>query len=104
MLQGLIPAVRDEFPDSEHTFCVRYLYSNFQVCHMGETLKNMLWTIARSSTITQWTENMERMKTLSVDTYEYLEELAPNTWVRAFFGDFCKCDILLSNNSEVFNK
>lgn len=102
--KGLIPAVINQFPDSEHRFCVRHLYSNFQVCHKGETLKNMLWAIARSSTITQWTENMERMKALSVDAYEYLEELAPNTWVRAFFGDFCKCDILLNNNSEVFNK
>lgn len=102
--KGLIPAVRDQFPDSEHRFCVRHLYSNFQVCHKGEALKNMLWAIARSSTVTQWTENMERMKALSVDAYEYLEELAPNTWVRAFFGDFCKCDILLNNNSEVFNK
>jgi len=30
--------------------------------------------------------------------------MAPNTWVRAYFSEFPKCDILLNNNCEVFNK
>lgn len=30
--------------------------------------------------------------------------MAPNTWVRAYFSVFPKCDILLNNNCEVFNK
>lgn len=30
--------------------------------------------------------------------------MAPNTWVRAFFSTFPKCDSLLNNNCEVFNK
>ncbi|WVZ81107.1 LOW QUALITY PROTEIN: hypothetical protein U9M48_028523 [Paspalum notatum var. saurae] len=30
--------------------------------------------------------------------------MAPNTWVRAFFSEFPRCDILLNNNCEVFNK
>lgn len=47
---------------------------------------------------------MERMEALSKEAYEWLEELAPNTWVRAFFSDFPKCNILLNNNCEVFKK
>ncbi|CAN6335141.1 unnamed protein product, partial [Urochloa humidicola] len=47
---------------------------------------------------------MDKMKALNKEAYEWLEELSPNTWVRAFFSDFPKCDVLLNNNSEVFNK
>ena len=47
---------------------------------------------------------MDAMKTLDKDAYERLEKRAPNTWVRAFFSEYPKCDILLNNNCEVFNK
>lgn len=96
--------MRREFSDAEQRFCVRHLYQNFQVLHKGETLKNQLWAIARSSTVPEWNANMEKMKALSSEAYKYLEEIPPNQWCRAFFSDFPKCDILLNNNSEVFNK
>lgn len=32
-----------------------------------------------------------------------MEELQPNTWIKAFFNDFLKCDMLLNNHSEVFD-
>jgi hypothetical protein len=51
-----------------------------------------------------WELNMEEMKTINEQAHAWLEELPPNTWVRAFQSDFPKCDILLNNISEVFNK
>lgn len=92
------------FPESEHRFCVRHLYSNFQEKFKGEILKDQLWACARSSSVEQWTRNMEKMKALDEDAYKWLEKMAPNTWVRAYFSEFPKCDILLNNNCEVFNK
>jgi hypothetical protein len=103
-LQGLIPAVKKVFPDSEHRFCVRHLHSNFQEKFKGEVLKNQLWACARSSSVQQFNRNMERMKALSVDGHKWLEKMEPKTWVRAYFSEFPKCDILLNNNCEVFNK
>ncbi|WVZ99234.1 hypothetical protein U9M48_044563 [Paspalum notatum var. saurae] len=101
--KGLIPAVQQVFPESEHRFCVRHLYANFQEKFKGEILKNQLWTCARSSSVAQWTKNMEAMKDLDQKAYEWLSNMAPNTWVRAYFSEFPKCDILLNNNCEVFN-
>uniref|UniRef100_A0ACD5VHE1 Uncharacterized protein n=1 Tax=Avena sativa TaxID=4498 RepID=A0ACD5VHE1_AVESA len=46
---------------------------------------------------------MEKMKVHSQAAYDWVEELPPNTWVKAFFSDFPKCDMLLNNHSEVFN-
>jgi hypothetical protein len=102
-VQGLIPAVKQVFPVSEHRFCVRHLYSNFQEKFKGEVLKNQLWTCARSSSEDSWKRNMEKMKALDADAYDWLSKMAPNTWVRAYFSTFPKCDILLNNNCEVFN-
>jgi hypothetical protein len=58
--QGLIPAVKHVFPESEHRFCVRHLHSNFQEKFKGEVLKNQLWTCARSSSEDSWKRNMEK--------------------------------------------
>jgi hypothetical protein len=47
---------------------------------------------------------MEKMKVLNKAAHAWLEKMPPNTWVRAFFSEYPKCDILLNNTCEVFNK
>ncbi|XP_066386989.1 uncharacterized protein [Miscanthus floridulus] len=47
---------------------------------------------------------MEDMKKLDPATHAWLEQMAPNTWVKAYFSTFPKCDLLLNNTCEVFNK
>jgi hypothetical protein len=103
-LQGLVPVVEQVFPESEHRFYVRHLYSNFQQHFKGENLKNQLWACARSTTVGRWNENMEKMRVLNQKAYEWLEQKPANTWSRAFFSTYSKCDILLNNTCEVFNK
>jgi hypothetical protein len=80
------------------------MWSNFHQLFKGDALKNQLWTIARSSTAVRYEANMEYMKTLNSDAHAWLQNLDPKTWVRAFQSELPKCDILLNNNCEVFNK
>lgn len=102
--KGLINAVQKIWPDAEHRFCVRHMIQNFQKAgYKGETLKNDLWAIARSTNVPKWGKNMEKLKTDSEEAYNWIEQLNPNTWVKAFFSEFPKCDMLLNNHSEVFN-
>jgi hypothetical protein len=101
--KGLIKAVSTVFPDAEHRHCVRHIYQNFHKKHKGETLKNDLWSIARSTNIPSWQKNMDRLHADSPSAFEWVEELQPNTWIKAFFSDLPKCDMLLNNHSEVFN-
>ncbi|KAM0914817.1 hypothetical protein ACQ4PT_011247 [Festuca glaucescens] len=103
-LQGLIKAVTELFPEAGHRFCVRHLWQNFNKNFKGEVLKNQLWKCARSSTVAKWQENMDAMLVLSKTAHDWLEELPPATWVKAFQSEFPKCDVLLNNNCEVFNK
>jgi hypothetical protein len=102
--KGLIPAVQEVFPNSDHKFCIRHLYQNFSGSFKGENLKNQLWACARSTTMAQFNTNMEKMKTLDSKAHAWLEKMAPNTWVKAYFSCFPKCDTLLNNSCEVFNK
>ena len=103
-MQGLIPAVQKEFPEAEHRFCVRHLYQNFQMHFKGENLKNQLWACARSSCESQFARNMSLLKDLDEKAFQWLDKMAPNTWLRAYFSTFPKCDVLLNNSCEVFNR
>jgi hypothetical protein len=47
---------------------------------------------------------MEKMRLLNSAAHAWLERMPPQTWVKAFFSEYPKCDILLNNNCEVFNK
>ncbi|CAN6275092.1 unnamed protein product [Urochloa humidicola] len=102
--KGLIKAVREMFPDCEHRFCVRHLWMNMNMIHKGETVKNHLWTCARSTQVSQWEKNMAKMKEDCPGAWEWLQKCPTNEWCRAFFNEFSKCDILLNNTCEVFNK
>lgn len=102
--KGLIPAVQDIFLESEHRFCVKHLYKNFQRNFKGENLKNQLWGCVRSTTMTKFNTNLEMMKSLDPKAHAWLEHMPPNTWVKAYFSAFPKCDILLNNSCKVFNK
>uniref|UniRef100_A0A453FLQ3 Zinc finger PMZ-type domain-containing protein n=1 Tax=Aegilops tauschii subsp. strangulata TaxID=200361 RepID=A0A453FLQ3_AEGTS len=101
--KGLINAVAKVFPDSEHRFCVRHLYQNFHMLFKGETLKNDLWAIARSTNDTKFKMNREKLREDSPSAYAWLDGKDPTQWVKAFFSVFPKCDILLNNMSEVYN-
>lgn len=77
---------------------------NLSMHHKGETVKNHLWACARSTQVVQWEKNMGKMKEDCPGAWTWLQECPTNEWCRAFFSDFPKCDILLNNTCEVFNK
>jgi hypothetical protein len=85
-MQGLINVVTKIWPNVEHRFCVRHLYQNFQkASNKGEVLKNNMWAIARLTNIPRWQHNLEKMRADSREAYEWVEKLAPNTWIKAIF-------------------
>ena len=47
---------------------------------------------------------MEKMRTLDADAYRWLEQMPPTLGLELFSSEFPKCDLLLNNSCEVFNK
>ena len=48
--KGLIDAIAEGFPNSEHRFCVKHMYNNFKAEHKGLILKQILWGAAKATT------------------------------------------------------
>jgi DNA-binding ferritin-like protein (Dps family) len=80
------------------------LHQNFAKHWRGDIFKNKLCQIERATREVDWKQYMDEMKALDQDAYEYLEGIDPRQWCRAFFEDLPKCDLLLNNICEVFNK
>ncbi|KAL5576670.1 hypothetical protein UlMin_018369 [Ulmus minor] len=92
--KGLIDAIAELFPESEHRHCVKHLHNNFKVQHKGLMLKQLIWVAAKSTT-SQGGENQA--------AYQWLAEKDPRNWTRAHMKEFPKCDMLCNNMCEAFN-
>jgi hypothetical protein len=66
-------------------------------------LKDKLWSTADAYTEAEWSTEMEELKGVSPDAYDYLSKIDPSTWSKAWFSIFPKCDIIVNNLSECFN-
>ncbi|KAK0594585.1 hypothetical protein LWI29_037000 [Acer saccharum] len=102
--KGLIDAITQMFPNSEHRFCVRHMYNNFKSEHKGLLFKQILWAAAKCTTEQGFAQVMEKIRSESVAAYEWLVEKDPVHWSRAYFKDTAMCDMLCNNMCEAFNK
>ncbi|KAG8366649.1 hypothetical protein BUALT_Bualt17G0101600 [Buddleja alternifolia] len=101
--KGLLPALYDIFPEVEHRYCVRHMYTNFKKSHPGLALKDRLWNLAKASTEAQFTLQMQSLKDLDEAAHQWIGEVHPKHWSRSYFRTYPKCDILLNNICESFN-
>ncbi|KAK3212641.1 hypothetical protein Dsin_017347 [Dipteronia sinensis] len=101
--KGLIYAIRELFPHSEHRFFVKYFYNNFKASHRGLMLKQLPWGAAKSRTKQWFAQFMERLRIVSEAAYQWLADKYPLHWSRAFFKDIALCDMLCNNICKVFN-
>jgi hypothetical protein len=66
-------------------------------------LKEKLWSAAAAYIEAEWSIQMDELKGISPDAYDYLSKIEPSTWARAWFSTFPKCDLVVNNLSECFN-
>ncbi|CAL9012236.1 unnamed protein product, partial [Prunus brigantina] len=69
--KGLIPAIETLLPTAEHIMCVRHLFSNFRTEHGGLALKNILWAMARATTIPWYEAEMDKMKDQDEEAWKH---------------------------------
>ncbi|XP_059461824.1 uncharacterized protein LOC132190802 [Corylus avellana] len=101
---GLQPAFDVVLPGGDHRFCVRHLYANYRDSgHRGLALKDKLWAAAVAYTEAEFHKEMDELKHISEDAYNYLSNVDPSLWSRAWFNTFPRCDLLVNNLCECFN-
>ncbi|CAL2239970.1 unnamed protein product [Prunus armeniaca] len=102
--KGLIDAVNALFPQAEHRHCLKHLYGNFYLEHRGLALKHQMEAIARATTVPWFHAEMTKMLQLSKPAHDWLMEKDPRHWSRAYFKTDSKCDMLMNNLCEAFNR
>ncbi|XP_022031576.1 uncharacterized protein LOC110932556 [Helianthus annuus] len=102
--KGIIPALKKVYPMAEHRFCVRHIHENMKAKWKGDLYKNLLWECASSTTIPEFEGNMKMVRITNPALHDWLKEINPKHWSRAFFSGLATSDVLLNNLCEVFNR
>ncbi|XP_048235198.1 uncharacterized protein LOC107261254 [Ricinus communis] len=101
--KGLIPAIEELFPNSEHRFCVRHVHNNFRKKFNSLRLKKLVWGAAKASYVQIFQRIMEKFAAASHHGHNYMNSIPPHHWSRSHFRTDAKCDMLLNNLCECFN-
>ncbi|GMP56950.1 hypothetical protein CsSME_00021238 [Camellia sinensis var. sinensis] len=68
LTKGIIPALNELVPESEHRHCVRHLHNNFKKQFPGLALKDRMWRCAMATTIRRFTVEMELLTSIKYIT------------------------------------
>ncbi|XP_024200609.1 uncharacterized protein LOC112203945 [Rosa chinensis] len=103
--KGLLPACEDVVPLADYRFCVRHLWTNFNKLFPGKVMKDQLWAVAKSTTMSYDHKEMVLMNQMDLEAHKWLTnpKRNPKHWCRAHFNTVLKCDVLFNNLSESFN-
>ncbi|KAL0355812.1 UNVERIFIED_CONTAM: hypothetical protein Sradi_4028100 [Sesamum radiatum] len=84
--------LRELASESEHRFCVRYLYVNFKAKFKGAELKEYLLKMATTANKQEFRAHMKKIAELDPKksrdydtTAEWLSKIPAEHWSRAFF-------------------
>ncbi|KAI8573354.1 hypothetical protein RHMOL_Rhmol01G0270400 [Rhododendron molle] len=105
--KGLENAIKELLPSIEHRHCVRHLHNNFKNAGFpGQVLHDKMWNLATASYVGKFNFLMEELKKEDLRAFTWLshQDRNPCHWSRSHFILTPKCDILLNNLCEPFNK
>ncbi|WMV42938.1 hypothetical protein MTR67_036323 [Solanum verrucosum] len=104
--KGLIGVDKELFLEAEHRNCARHMYQNFRQKHKGKALKDLVWNVARASNEVKFKICMERLEQEDREARKWFDhpERPFQTWTRALFKTHSRCDMLLNNLCESFNR
>ena len=68
-------AIQKLFPNIEHRFCLRHIYSSFILPFTSLELRDALWRCACASIEREFGRNMEYLKGLDENAWGYLKAI-----------------------------
>ncbi|XP_019239985.1 PREDICTED: uncharacterized protein LOC109219977 [Nicotiana attenuata] len=101
--KGLVPAIEDCLPMAEHRMCARHIWSNWAKKWKGEERRMQFWRCSKSSFVVQFKDELARLSMLGRNICEDALDYNKEVWVRAYFSDMSKCDVVENNMYETFN-
>ncbi|XP_071907708.1 uncharacterized protein [Coffea arabica] len=107
--KGLVSAIDDVFPESEHRYCLRHIYQNFKQKFKGKELKEYFWAAASAGNIRDFKIAMAELERADPKVGEamnaagWLNRIPAHLWSRSHSSSSCKSDILVNNLNKSFN-
>ncbi|XP_042067357.1 uncharacterized protein LOC121810671 [Salvia splendens] len=98
--KGLAKVIVEEFPQSEHRFCVQHIYNNFKKRFVGEDFKDRLWEIAVSTTLEHYVDKMDAMQNEYPQAHRWLSGVAPKEKLWQLTGIPCTHAIATINKND----
>ncbi|XP_016164212.1 uncharacterized protein LOC107606692 [Arachis ipaensis] len=101
--KGLAKALHEVMPQAYHRNCVLHIWKNFIKHFKDKHTKGLVWKADKSTTMREFKDNMELVKKVNKDAWEYLQKFDPGAWTKAYFSHGPKCDNITNNMCEVWN-
>ncbi|KAK8941148.1 hypothetical protein KSP39_PZI010513 [Platanthera zijinensis] len=102
--KGLVQVFKELLPGVDHRFCVRHLYNNFRKKISSKNLKCLLWKASNATFEEEWSTSMNEIREISVKAYDHLLAIERSLWCKHSFGSRPKCDVVVNNMTEAFNR
>ncbi|XP_062082606.1 uncharacterized protein LOC133788945 [Humulus lupulus] len=100
--KGNVDAIRRNFPNSFHAYCMRYLSESIGKEFKNSRLVHLLWRAAYSTTTSGFKEKIAEIEEASSEAAKWLQQFDPSRWALVYsegtrYGH-------LSSNIEEFNR
>ncbi|KAK6776159.1 hypothetical protein RDI58_027160 [Solanum bulbocastanum] len=103
MQKGLQAAVGELLPNAEVRMCARHIWSNWSKRWKGEERRKQFWRCSKATFEVKYNEELYKMSRLGKEINDDLLHYPQVSWVKAFFQEHSKCDVVENNMCETFN-
>ncbi|KAK9026500.1 hypothetical protein V6N11_039338 [Hibiscus sabdariffa] len=98
---GLIPVLRESFPDVDHRMCARHIYANWFKKRKGMNRKIQFWNCVRATFVEDFDLQIQGLEALGPTSSNDLFVIPVQHWSKAYFKATSKCDV---HTNETFNR
>ncbi|KAL0391129.1 UNVERIFIED_CONTAM: Retrovirus-related Pol polyprotein from transposon RE1 [Sesamum calycinum] len=93
--KGLVEALRELTPGSEHRYCIIHMYENLKQKFKGAELKEYFWKVVSIANTQEFRAYMKKIADHETTT-EWLNKIPSEHWSRVFFLVKTKCVVLVN--------
>ncbi|KAF6161317.1 hypothetical protein GIB67_009204 [Kingdonia uniflora] len=101
--KGLVEAVSQVLPHSNHRFYFRHMYKNFKQLYSGTYLMTLAWNASKAYKKFVMKENLDKLGIAEPDAKAWLEREPYESCYRSYFDVSTKCEHVTNNFSKLFN-
>ncbi|XP_052626793.1 uncharacterized protein LOC128133411 [Lactuca sativa] len=101
--KGVIPAIEQLFPNTEHRYCLRHIHENMRKQWRAREFKEFIWRCATTTTIQEFQSTMRELAEYDRAAHDWLNQIPPMHWARSHFTDRAISHVLINNMCGVLN-